>query len=94
MKIIERIHVATPIAKVATALETLLAEHGYACRTETRGNRLRLVVGDGRLAVDLIRRAEPKEVLTDRRPTSQQPFRVLGGLARKSRERLPRAASC
>ena len=93
MKVIERIHVVTPIAKVAAVLETLLAEHGYACRTEERGNRLRLVVGDGQLAVDLVRGREPREAVTDRQPTSQQPFRLLGGLARKSRERLTPTAS-
>ncbi|HVN88069.1 MAG TPA: hypothetical protein VMW17_24770 [Candidatus Binatia bacterium] len=51
MKVIERIHVVTPIVKVAAALETVLAEHGYSCRTEAHGKRLRVVVGDGRLAV-------------------------------------------
>ena len=42
----------------------------------------------GRLAVDLIRNGEPKAVPADRRPTSQQPFRLLGDLGRKSGGRM------
>jgi len=42
----------------------------------------------GQLAVDLPRDGEPKSVPADRRPTSQQPFRLLGDLSRKSRDRV------
>jgi len=56
MKVIDRIQVVTPVERVASAFELLLAEHGYACRTEPTINGLRLIVSDGRLAVDLVQK--------------------------------------
>ncbi len=66
MKVIECIHVVTPISEVATALQTLMGEHGYACRTESTVKGLRLVVGDGRFALDLVQDGEPKRVAAAR----------------------------
>jgi len=40
------------------------------------------------LAVDLLRDREPKPLPADHRPISQQPFRLLGDLGRKSRGRI------
>ncbi len=54
MKVLESILVVTPISKVVSAFERLLAEHGYACRTELLADGFRLIASDGRFAVDLI----------------------------------------
>ena len=54
MKVIERIHVVTPVERVASAFQLLLAEHGYASRTEPTASGLRVIVSDGQLAVDLV----------------------------------------
>jgi hypothetical protein len=66
MTVIERIHVVTPLSKVVTALQTLMGEHGYTCRTESTVKGLRLVVGDGSFALDLVQHREPTRVAADR----------------------------
>jgi len=88
MKVIEQIHVVTPVARVAAALQTLVAEHGYTSRIEPTIRGLRLVVGNGQLAVDLVQRDDAKTA--DRgRPISQLPF-GLPHLARERRKSLER----
>ena len=93
MRVVERIHVVTPVSQVVTALQTLMGEYGYTCRTESIVSGVRLLVGDGRFAVDLVQAGEPKRIAAVHRPTSQQPFRVLGGLEQKSVNAVRRRAS-
>jgi len=71
-KIIERICVVTPAAKVAAVLESLLAAHGYSSRSEPIAEGLRVVASDGRLALELIENAVPPSRSRSRQPTRKR----------------------